>query len=177
MIKELIGGVTTFFVMLPFLLLNRYVFKIKNQKKFAFSFILANAAQGAFLFLLAYGLFSVGQDTLFGMLIVFTVFLFFNLFLLISSKRRIARDANEDSEYDDEDDDEDDNLYDEELFESEKLARTQKLKGNIAKEMEDLSNDDILEENQFTMKVEDPDFSKIEKSEVMKTLEDIFKEK
>ncbi len=170
MIKELIGGVTTFFVMLPFLLLNRYIFRINNHKKFILFFLMVNIIQGAFILLLAYGLFIFGQTTLFGMLIIFTIFLFLNLFILIMSKRKISITNEEDEE------DEDSDLYDEELFEDQRIARTQKVKSNIKKEIEDLSNDQILEENQYTMKVEDIDFEKLEKTEINKILEDIFKE-
>jgi len=173
MIKELIGGVTTFFVMLPFLLLNRYVFRIKDQKKFILFFLMINIIQGAFLFLLAYGLFIFGQNTLFGMLIVFTIFLFLNLFFLILSKRKINL-----RNYDDEEaqEDEDSDLYDEELYEDQRIARTQKVKSSIKKELDTLSNDQILEENQYTKNVDDIDFESLDKSEINKMLEDIFKE-
>ncbi len=174
MIKELIGGVTTFFVMLPFLLLNRYVFRIKDQKKFILFFLMINIIQGAFLFLLVYGLFIFGQNTLFGMLIVFTVFLFLNLFFLILSKRKINLMNYNDNEEAQEDEDSD--LYDEELYEDQRIARTQKVKSTIKKELDTLSNDQILEENQYTKNVDDIDFESLDKSEINKMLEDIFKE-
>ena len=169
MMKELIGGITTFLVMLPFLLSNRYIFRVKNQKKFIFLFFIINIIQAAFLILLAYGLFFVGNNTLFGMLIVFTIFLFLNLFFLIMSKRKINI-----INYNDED--EDDDLSDEELFEDQRISRTQKVKSNIKKEIDELSNDQILEENQFTKKVDEIDFESLDKSEINKILEDIFKE-
>ncbi|KAF0092261.1 MAG: hypothetical protein FD141_445 [Fusobacteria bacterium] len=173
MMKELIGGVTTFLVMLPFLLLNRYIFRINNHKKFILFFLIVNIIQGAFLFLLAYGLFVFGQNTLFGMLIVFTIFLFLNLLLLIMSKRKLSII----NFYEGEDgEDEDSDLYDEELFEDQRIARTQEVKSNIKKEIDDLSNDQILEENHLTKKVDDIDFDSLDKSEINKMLEDIFKE-
>lgn len=172
MFKELIGAVATFFVMLPFLLSNLRIFKIKEQSKFAFMFLLINTLQGAFLFLLAYGLFTVGQRCLFGMLIVFTVFLFLTLIILIKSKRKIT--SKEYDEYDDEDDEEE--LFDEDLYQTQKIARDQKIKVDIKKEMED-REEQILEENQYTMNVGENDFNISENDEVIKTLEDIFKEK
>ena len=172
MMKEFIGSATTFFVMLPFLLLNRYIFKVKNQKNFILLFMMVNIVQGAFLLLLAYGLFIVGQNTLFGMLIVFTVFLFLNLFLLIMSKRKInLLDVEEDSEIEDNSD-----FFDEELYEDQKIDRTQKVKNDLKKEIDDLPNDQILEETQLTKKVDEIDFESLDKSEINKLLEDIFKE-
>jgi uncharacterized membrane protein len=171
MMKEFIGGATTFLVMLPFLLLNRYIFRIKNQNNFILFFLMANIVQGAFILLLAYGLFFVGQNTLFGMLIVFTIFLFLNLFFLILSKRKINLLDNEEME-----EEENSDFFDEELFEDRRIARTQKVRNNLKKEMEDLPNDQILEENQFTKKVDDIDFESLDKSEINKILEDIFKE-
>lgn len=177
MMKELIGGVTTFLVMLPFLLLNRYIFRMKNHKKFILFFLMVNIIQVAFLLLLAYGLFIVGNNTLFGMLIVFTIFLFLNLFILIMSKRKLSIINYYDNGEDDEDgEDEDSDLYDEELFEDQRIARTQEVKSNIKKEIDDLSNDQILEENHLTKKVDDIDFDSLDKSEINKMLEDIFKE-
>jgi uncharacterized membrane protein len=174
--KELIGGVTTFLVMLPFLLLNRYIFRMKNHKKFILFFLMVNIIQGAFLFLLAYGLFIVGSNTLFGMLIVFTIFLFLNLFFLIMSKRKLNLIKYDNSEDEADEEDEDSDLYDEELFEDQRIARTQQVKSNIKKEIDDLSNDQILEEDQITKKVDDIDFDSLDKSEINKMLEDIFKE-
>lgn len=177
MMKELIGGITTFLVMLPFLLSNRYIFRVKNQKKFIFLFFIINIIQAAFLILLAYGLFFVGNNTLFGMLIVFTIFLFLNLFFLIMSKRKInIINYNDEDEDEDFQEDEDDDLFDEELFEDQRISRTQKVKSNIKKEIDELSNDQILEENQFTKKVDEIDFESLDKSEINKILEDIFKE-
>lgn len=176
MMKELIGGITTFLVMLPFLLSNRYIFRINNQKKFILFFIIVNIIQSTFLLLLAYGLFIVGQNTLLGMLIVFTIFLFLNLFFLIMSKRKINIinyfEEEEDEEYEDEDSD----LYDEELFQDQRIARTQKVKGDVKKEIDVLSNEQILKENQITKKVDEIDFESLDKSEINKILEDIFKE-
>lgn len=176
MMKELIGGITTFLVMLPFLLSNRYIFRINNQKKFILFFIIVNIIQGTFLLLLAYGLFIVGQNTLLGMLIVFTIFLFLNLFFLIMSKRKINIinyfEEEEDEEYEDEDSD----LYDEELFQDQRIASTQKVKGDVKKEIDVLSNEQILKENQITKKVDEIDFESLDKSEINKILEDIFKE-
>lgn len=173
MMKEFIGSATTFFVMLPFLLLNRYIFRIKNQNKFILLFMMVNIIQGAFLLLLAYGLFVVGQNTLFGMLIVFTVFLFLNLFFLIMSKRKVSLLVLEE---DDEQENQNSDFFDEELFEDRRIARTQKVKNNIKNEIKNLPNDQILEENQFTEKVVDIDFESLDKSEINKLLEDIFKE-
>lgn len=173
MMKEFIGSATTFFVMLPFLLLNRYIFRIKNQNKFILLFMMVNIIQGAFLLLLAYGLFVVGQNTLFGMLIVFTVFLFLNLFFLIMSKRKVSLLV---LEKDDEQENQNSDFFDEELFEDRRIARTQKVKNNIKNEIKNLPNDQILEENQFTEKVVDIDFESLDKSEINKLLEDIFKE-
>lgn len=174
MMKEFIGSATTFLVMLPFLLLNRYIFRIKNQKNFILFFMMVNIIQGAFLLLLAYGLFVVGQNTLFGMLIVFTIFLFLNLFFLIMSKRKInLLDIEEDDELEE---DKNSDFFDEELFEDRKIARTQKVKNNIKNEIKDLPNDQILDENQLTEKVVDIDFESLDKSEINKLLEDIFKE-
>ena len=173
MMKEFIGSATTFFVMLPFLLLNRYIFRIKNQNKFILIFMMINIIQGAFLLLLAYGLFVVGQNTLFGMLIVFTVFLFLNLFFLIMSKRKVSLLVLEE---DDEQENQNSDFFDEELFEDRRIARTQKVKNNIKNEIKNLPNDQILEENQFTEKVVDIDFESLDKSEINKLLEDIFKE-
>lgn len=173
MMKEFIGSATTFFVMLPFLLLNRYIFRIKNQNKFILLFMMINIIQGAFLLLLAYGLFVVGQNTLFGMLIVFTVFLFLNLFFLIMSKRKVSLLVLEE---DDEQENQNSDFFDEELFEDRRIARTQKVKNNIKNEIKNLPNDQILEENQFTEKVVDIDFESLDKSEINKLLEDIFKE-
>lgn len=173
MMKEFIGGATTFLVMLPFLLLNRYIFRIKNQKNFILFFLMSNIVQVAFLLLLAYGLFIVGQNTLFGMLIVFTIYLFLNLFFLIMSKRKInLLDIEENDEMEEHNSD----FFDEELYEDRKIARTQKVRNNIKKEMDDLPNDQILEENQLTKKVDDIDFESLDKSEINKILEDIFKE-
>jgi hypothetical protein len=172
--KEFIGGATTFLVMLPFLLLNRYIFRIKNQNKFILFFLIANIVQAAFLLLLAYGLFFIGQNTLFGMLIVFTIFLFLNLFFLIMSKRKISLLDNE--ENDEMEEDKNISFFDEELYEDRRIARTQKVRNNLKKEIEDLSNDQILEENQFTKNVDDIDFESLDKSEINKILEDIFKE-
>lgn len=172
--KEFIGGVTTFLVMLPFLLLNRYIFKIKNQNKFILLFMMVNIIQAAFLLLLAYGLFVVGQNTLFGMLIVFTIFLFLNLFFLIMSKRKINL---LDIEYDDEPEEyQDGDFFDNELFEDRSITRTQKVRDKIKDEIDDLPNDQILEENQLTRNVDDIDFESLDKSEINKILEDIFKE-
>lgn len=173
MMKEFIGSATTFFVMLPFLLLNRYIFRIKNQNKFILLFMMVNIIQGAFLLLLAYGLFVVGQNTLFGMLLVFTVFLFLNLFFLIMSKRKVSLLVLEE---DDEQENQNSDFFDEELFEDRRIARTQKVKNNIKNEIKNLPNDQILEENQFTEKVVDIDFESLDKSEINKLLEDIFKE-
>lgn len=173
MMKEFIGSATTFFVMLPFLLLNRYIFRIKNQNKFILLFMMVNIIQGAFLLLLAYGLFVVGQNTLFGMLIVFTVFLFLNLFFLIMSKKKVSLLVLEE---DDEQENQNSDFFDEELFEDRRIARTQKVKNNIKNEIKNLPNDQILEENQFTEKVVDIDFESLDKSEINKLLEDIFKE-
>ena len=173
MMKEFIGSATTFFVMLPFLLLNRYIFRIKNQNKFILLFMMVNIIQGAFLLLLAYGLFVVGQNTLFGMLIVFTVFLFLNLFFLIMSKRKVSLLVLEE---DDEQENQNSDFFDEELFEDRRIARTQEVNNNIKNEIKNLPNDQILEENQFTEKVVDIDFESLDKSEINKLLEDIFKE-
>ena len=166
MIKELIGLVTTFFVMLPFLLINRVIFKINDQKKFVFLFITINFIQVAFLLLLAYGLFIVGQKCLIGMLIIFVIYLFLFLILVFTNIRK--RNKNRDKEigkFDKIDKEQPiDVFYDEELFRTQEIAKKQ------------IANDNILEENQFTMKVEEPDFNKIEKEEVLRTLEDIFKE-
>lgn len=166
MLKELIGAVATFFVMLPFLFLNRRVFKVRKQGRFAVLFLLCNMVQAAFLLLLAYGLFTVGQECLYGMLGVFIVFFFMTLLLLITSKRKIVN-----TDIVGEEDEEFDELFSEENF------TTKDFKGSIKKEIENKPFDDILMEDQYTMKVEEPDFSKIEKTEVMRTLEDIFKEK
>ncbi len=174
MIKELVGVVTTFFVMLPFLWINIIIFKINDRKKFVFLFLFINIIQGAFLFLLAYGLFVFGQESLKGMLIVFMVYLFLFLILLFTYRRRITRiKEGEESEENEEDEEEDglaeeelaDVFYDEELFETQKMEKT-----------DSVSNENILEEDQYTRSVEEPDFSKIEKEEVLKTLDDIFKE-
>lgn len=171
MIKEFIGGATTFLVMLPFLLLNRYIFRIKSQKNFILFLLMANIVQVTFILLLAYGLFFVGHNTLFGTLIVFTIFLFLNLFFLILSKRKINLLVNDEME-----EEENSDFFDEELFEDRRIARTQKVRNKLKKEMDDLPNDQILEENQFTKKVDDIDFERLDKSEINKILEDIFKE-
>lgn len=166
MIKELIGLVTTFFVMLPFLLINRAIFKLNDQKKFVFLFITINFIQVAFLLLLAYGLFIVGQKCLIGMLIIFVIYLFLFLILVFTNIRKRKNNRNREIEEFDEIDEEEriDVFYDEELSKTQEIAKKQ------------IANDNILEENQFTMKVEEPDFNKIEKEEVLRTLEDIFKE-
>lgn len=176
MIKELVGVVTTFFVMLPFLLLNRNIFKINDKNKFAFLFLVINTIQGAFLLLLAYGLFIVGQKCLIGMIIVFTVYLFLFLVLLFTHRRRVAKLEEEKEIKEVTEEDLADIIFQEELFQTQKLARTQSVIDNIKEEMEDSANENILEEDQCTMLVEEPDFSKIEKEEILRTLDDIFKE-
>jgi phage terminase Nu1 subunit (DNA packaging protein) len=90
------------------------------------------------------------------------------------SKRKISLLDNE--ENDEMEEDKNISFFDEELYEDRRIARTQKVRNNLKKEIEDLSNDQILEENQFTKNVDDIDFESLDKSEINKILEDIFKE-
>ena len=165
MIKEIIGAVSIFFVMLPFLLINKKILKVEKQSRFAFLFLIVNIIQAAALTLMAYSLYTIGQKTLIGMIIVFSAYLFIFLILFFSRKK----------------------IQVEEDFEEEEIFRTQRLERNglaINEEeepseasQETLPEEDlILEDDEATLGVQDPDFSKIEKKEVKKTLEDIFKE-
>ena len=166
MIKEIIGAASAFFVLLPFLLINRRILKVEKQSRFAFLFLIVNTIQAAALTLLAYSLYSIGQRTLIGLIVVFCLFLFIFLVLFFSRKknRRNAEESEED------------------LFSTQKIDRGQL---NRAGEEASVQGDDailleedlILEDDEATLAVEEPDFSQIEKKAVAMTLEDIFKEK
>lgn len=165
MIKELIGAICTFFVMLPFLLINQKIFQVKKQNRFAFLFLIVNIVQLGALFILATSLYFVGQRTLLGMLIVFTVFLFLFLYFWITSQKpMVIPTAEKKEDYTD-------------LFHTQPLGTFQEGQPSENPSSRGIIEEEkILEEDNFTRMVVEPDFEKFEKNNVRKTLEDIFKE-
>ena len=166
MLKEIIGAVSVFFVMLPFLLINKKILKVEKQSRFAFLFLIVNLIQAAALTLMAYSLYTIGQKTLIGMIIVFSVYIFIFLILFFSRKRTQGVQSMDEEE---------------EIFQTQRLDRSGLSFNDEATPSEDEKvtvpeEDLILEDDEATLGVQDPDFSKIEKKEVKKTLEDIFKE-
>lgn len=169
MIKEVIGAVSTALVLLPFHFLNRIVFRQQNHNRYAFLFLLVNVPQVAALVLMAYSLYFVGQRTLTGWLISFIVFFFLFLFRWISSRKPLELPVavSENME-----------------FETQPLSRKalKRQQDTLIPHKRpthheaDLPEDKILEEDAVTAILKVPDFSRVDKKEIKKTLEDIFKE-
>lgn len=150
MAKELIGALSTFFIMLPFWLLNRRIFRVENRLRFAFFFLVVNVIQLGALFLTAYSLFYVGQRTLTGMLVVFSIYLVLFLVTWATSKKPFRMSQVLSTEEEDF------------LFHEEKVQEGE--------------NEVILEEDRATLEVTAGDFTRSRKQDVNVTLEDIFRD-
>ncbi len=98
MLKEIIGALASLFVLLPFLFINSSVVRIRQASKRRFIFFLVNIIQVAMLSYLAYCLYFVGQQTLYGLIIVVSVFLFLELMIWIVIRKKYARLQEEEEE-------------------------------------------------------------------------------
>ena len=150
MAKELIGALSTFFIMLPFWLLNRRIFRVESRIRFAFLFLVVNIIQLGALFLAAYSLYYVGQRTLTGMLVVFSIYLVLFLVTWATSKKpfRMSQVLSPEEE---------DFLFERGVGQEDR-------------------NEVILEEDSATLEMTEGDFTRSRKQDVNRTLEDIFRD-
>ena len=176
MIKEIIGASSTFFILLPFLLINSSLVKIKKSGSRRFLFFLVNIIQIIFIAILAYNLYFVGERTLYGLVVVLSIFLFLQLVILFIKRKR----------YDKESEEEDFELFketqklggrdvrqeyeDKALEREEDKAEAKEIKQPLKKEREEI----ILEESFHTYKAEEQVKKVDTNKEVVETLEDIF---
>lgn len=171
MIKEIIGASSTFFVLLPFLLINSSLVKIKKSDSRRFLFFLVNIIQIIFIAILAYSLYFVGERTLYSLIVVLSIFLFLQLVILFIKRKR----------YDKESEEEDFELFEETQKlggrdvrqEYEDKAETEETKQPFKKEKEKI----ILEESFHTYKAEEQVKKVDTNKEVVETLEDIFRKR
>lgn len=89
MVKEVIGASSALFVLLPFLLVNFYLFKIKKSSSRRFLFFFINIVQIIFIAILAYSLYFIGERTLYGLVVVLSIFLFLQLAMISKKKKKI----------------------------------------------------------------------------------------
>lgn len=179
MIKEIIGASSTFFVLLPFLLINSSLVKIKKSGSRRFLFFLVNIIQIIFIAILAYSLYFVGERTLYGLVLVLSIFLFLQLVILLIKRKR----------YDNESEEEDFELFsqtqklggsevrqeyeDKSLESEEDKVQLEETKQPLKKEREEI----ILEESFHTYEAEEQVKKVDTNKEVVETLEDIFRKR
>lgn len=184
MLYGIIGVGSAFLVILPFLLFNFLIAKIEKPSVRRLLFLIVNIIQVIFIAILGYLLYFVEEETLYGLAIVVSIFLFFELFIWIIIRKKSSGE----SELIDEDIENTQNLN----LENEEVEHISNIEVdeeniddnydeeeiiilNESVNEEEEEEEIILLEDEETKEVED-ELNKVDtKQEITDTLEEIFR--